>query len=150
MYIICVDLPAARSPVFSHLSSSLQGLWTIRALRAEERLKKAFDAHQDLHSGAALLQTLHQMHCTMNRLGKVDFTYIECFSLVSEAWFLFLMTSRWFALRLDSICSIFITMATFGCILLRDGEEHLTTELHELKSVHNLSSASRNEWTFVL
>uniref|UniRef100_A0A671UTK7 Multidrug resistance-associated protein 4 n=1 Tax=Sparus aurata TaxID=8175 RepID=A0A671UTK7_SPAAU len=79
-----------RSPVFSHLSSSLQGLWTIRALRAEERLKKAFDAHQDLHS---------------------------------EAWFLFLMTSRWFALRLDSICSIFITMATFGCILLRDGLE---------------------------
>ncbi|XP_035533359.1 multidrug resistance-associated protein 4-like [Morone saxatilis] len=76
-----------RSPVFSHLSSSLQGLWTIRALRAEERLKKAFDAHQDLHS---------------------------------EAWFLFLMTSRWFALRLDSISSIFITFATFGCILLRD------------------------------
>ncbi|XP_070711624.1 ATP-binding cassette sub-family C member 4-like [Pempheris klunzingeri] len=79
-----------RSPVFSHLSSSLQGLWTIRALRAEERLKKAFDAHQDLHS---------------------------------EAWFLFLMTSRWFALRLDSICSLFITSATFGCILLRDGLE---------------------------
>ncbi|KAM9334128.1 ATP-binding cassette sub-family C member 4-like [Symphorus nematophorus] len=77
-----------RSPVFSHLSSSLQGLWTIRALRAEERLKKAFDAHQDLHS---------------------------------EAWFLFVMTSRWFALRLDSICSIFITLASFGCILLRDG-----------------------------
>uniref|UniRef100_A0A4W6CXJ6 ATP-binding cassette, sub-family C (CFTR/MRP), member 4 n=1 Tax=Lates calcarifer TaxID=8187 RepID=A0A4W6CXJ6_LATCA len=79
-----------RSPVFSHLSSSLQGLWTIRAFRAEERLKEAFDAHQDLHSGA---------------------------------WFLFLMTSRWFALRLDSICSIFITLTTFGCVLLRDGLE---------------------------
>ncbi|XP_039997779.1 multidrug resistance-associated protein 4-like isoform X2 [Xiphias gladius] len=79
-----------RSPVFSHLSSSLQGLWTIRALRAEERSKKAYDAHQDLHS---------------------------------EAWFLFLMTSRWFALRLDGICSIFITFTTFGCILLRDGLE---------------------------
>ncbi|XP_039649399.1 multidrug resistance-associated protein 4-like isoform X1 [Perca fluviatilis] len=77
-----------RSPVFSHLSSSLQGLWTIRALRAEERLQKAYDAHQDLHS---------------------------------EAWFLFLMTSRWFALNLDSICSIFVTITTFGCILLRDG-----------------------------
>ncbi|XP_023251137.1 multidrug resistance-associated protein 4-like, partial [Seriola lalandi dorsalis] len=76
-----------RSPVFSHLSSSLQGLWTIRAFRAEERLRKSFDAHQDLHS---------------------------------EAWFLFLMTSRWFALRLDSICSLFITFTTFGCILLRD------------------------------
>uniref|UniRef100_A0A665WHL2 Multidrug resistance-associated protein 4 n=1 Tax=Echeneis naucrates TaxID=173247 RepID=A0A665WHL2_ECHNA len=40
-----------RSPVFSHLSSSLQGLWTIRAFGAEERFQKAFDAHQDLHSG---------------------------------------------------------------------------------------------------
>uniref|UniRef100_A0A4W6BU78 Multidrug resistance-associated protein 4 n=1 Tax=Lates calcarifer TaxID=8187 RepID=A0A4W6BU78_LATCA len=39
-----------RSPVFSHLSSSLQGLWTIRAFGAEERFQKAFDAHQDLHS----------------------------------------------------------------------------------------------------
>ncbi|KAF3857402.1 hypothetical protein F7725_009261 [Dissostichus mawsoni] len=77
-----------RSPVFSHLSSSLQGLWTIRAFRAEERLTKAFDAHQDLHT---------------------------------EAWFLFLMTSRWFALYLDSICSVFVTFVTFGCILLRDG-----------------------------
>lgn len=43
-------LPAARSPVFSHLSSSLQGLWTIRAFGAEERFQNAFDAHQDLHS----------------------------------------------------------------------------------------------------
>nr|XP_061802825.1 ATP-binding cassette sub-family C member 4-like [Nerophis lumbriciformis] len=79
-----------RSPVFSHLSSSLQGLCSIRAFRGEERLTKAFDFHQDRHS---------------------------------EAWFLFLMASRWFALRLDSICSVFITVATFGCISLRDGLE---------------------------
>ncbi|XP_030600304.1 multidrug resistance-associated protein 4-like [Archocentrus centrarchus] len=79
-----------RSPVFSHLSLSLQGLSTIRAFKAEERLKKTFDTHQDLHT---------------------------------EAWFLFLMTSRWFALRLDSICSMFITLTAFGCILLRDGLE---------------------------
>ncbi|XP_008276233.1 ATP-binding cassette sub-family C member 4 [Stegastes partitus] len=76
-----------RSPVFSHLSSSLQGLWTIRAFGAEERFQKAFDAHQDLHS---------------------------------EAWFLFLTTSRWFAVRLDGLCSIFVTITTFGCLLLRD------------------------------
>ncbi|XP_022602217.1 LOW QUALITY PROTEIN: multidrug resistance-associated protein 4-like [Seriola dumerili] len=76
-----------RSPVFSHLSSSLQGLWTIRAFGAEERFQKTFDDHQDLHS---------------------------------EAWFLFLTTSRWFAVRLDGICSIFVTVTTFGCLLLRD------------------------------
>uniref|UniRef100_A0A669EIC6 Multidrug resistance-associated protein 4 n=1 Tax=Oreochromis niloticus TaxID=8128 RepID=A0A669EIC6_ORENI len=78
-----------RSPVFSHLSSSLQGLWTIRAFGEEERFQKVFDAHQDLHS---------------------------------EAWFLFLTTSRWFAVRLDGICSVFVTITTFGCLLLRDSE----------------------------
>ncbi|XP_018861628.1 multidrug resistance-associated protein 4 isoform X6 [Parus major] len=74
-----------RSPVFSHLSSSLQGLWTIRALKAEERFQKLFDAHQDLHS---------------------------------EAWFLFLTTSRWFAVRLDAICAIFVIVVAFGSLLL--------------------------------
>ncbi|XP_036105449.1 multidrug resistance-associated protein 4 isoform X2 [Molossus molossus] len=39
-----------RSPVFSHLSASLQGLWTIRAYKTEERFQELFDAHQDLHS----------------------------------------------------------------------------------------------------
>ncbi|KAM9830036.1 ATP-binding cassette sub-family C member 4 isoform 1-T1 [Syngnathus typhle] len=76
-----------RSPVFSHLSSSLHGLWTIRAFRAEGRFQKAFDAHQDMHTAA---------------------------------WFLFLTTSRWFAIRLDAMCSIFVTVTTFGCLLLRD------------------------------
>lgn len=51
--------PAARSPVFSHLSSSLQGLWTIRAFGAEERFQKDFDAHQDLHSRQLSASYLH-------------------------------------------------------------------------------------------
>uniref|UniRef100_A0AAQ4RIZ8 ATP binding cassette subfamily C member 4 (PEL blood group) n=1 Tax=Gasterosteus aculeatus aculeatus TaxID=481459 RepID=A0AAQ4RIZ8_GASAC len=40
-----------------------------------------------------------------------------------SAWFLFLTTSRWFAVRLDGICSIFVTITTFGCLYLRDGLE---------------------------
>ncbi|XP_077946532.1 ATP-binding cassette sub-family C member 4 isoform X5 [Gasterosteus aculeatus] len=79
-----------RSPVFSHLSSSLQGLSTIRAFKAQRSFQQVFDEHQDLHSGA---------------------------------WFLFLTTSRWFAVRLDGICSIFVTITTFGCLYLRDGLE---------------------------
>ncbi|XP_019519396.1 PREDICTED: multidrug resistance-associated protein 4 [Hipposideros armiger] len=75
----------ARSPVFSHLSSSLQGLWTIRAHKTEERFQELFDAHQDLHS---------------------------------EAWFLFLTTSRWFAVRLDAICAIFVIVVAFGSLIL--------------------------------
>ncbi|XP_055069172.2 ATP-binding cassette sub-family C member 4 isoform X1 [Misgurnus anguillicaudatus] len=79
-----------RSPVFSHLSSSLQGLCTIRAFKAEERFQQTFDAHQDLHS---------------------------------EAWFLFLATSRWFAIRLDVMCAVFVTITAFGCLLLKDSME---------------------------
>ncbi|KAM9344115.1 LOW QUALITY PROTEIN: ATP-binding cassette sub-family C member 4-like [Pholidichthys leucotaenia] len=79
-----------RSPVFSHLSSSLQGLSSIRAFKVQKRFQQMFNEYQDLHSGA---------------------------------WFLFLTTSRWFAVRLDGICSIFVTIIAFGCVYLRDGLE---------------------------
>ncbi|XP_027412883.1 multidrug resistance-associated protein 4-like [Bos indicus x Bos taurus] len=44
-----------RSPVFSHLASSLRGLWTIRAYKAEQKFQELFDAYQDLHSEAWFL-----------------------------------------------------------------------------------------------
>ncbi|XP_040091303.1 multidrug resistance-associated protein 4-like, partial [Oryx dammah] len=44
-----------QSPVFSHLASSLRGLWTIRACKAEQKFQELFDAHQDLHSEAWFL-----------------------------------------------------------------------------------------------
>ncbi|KAK3921166.1 Multidrug resistance-associated protein 4 [Frankliniella fusca] len=44
-----------RSPVFSHMNVSLQGMVTIRAFGAQTLLRKEFDKHQDLHTGAWFL-----------------------------------------------------------------------------------------------
>nr|XP_006811390.1 PREDICTED: multidrug resistance-associated protein 4-like [Saccoglossus kowalevskii] len=57
-----------RSPVFSHISNTLNGIWTIRSARVEHKMEKQFFQHEDKHS---------------------------------SAWFLFLATTRWFAIRLD-------------------------------------------------
>lgn len=44
-----------RSPIFSHLAATLNGLSTIRAFNAEEVLSEEFDNHQDLNSTAFFL-----------------------------------------------------------------------------------------------
>lgn len=41
-----------RSPVFSHLNASIQGVTTIRAFGSQDMLSAQFDHHQDLHSSA--------------------------------------------------------------------------------------------------
>lgn len=42
-------------------------------------------------------------------------------SWLTEAWFLFLTTSRWLAVRVDGICSVFVTATAFACLYFRDG-----------------------------
>ncbi|XP_012146800.2 ATP-binding cassette subfamily C member 4 [Megachile rotundata] len=44
-----------KSPVFSHVSSSLLGLTTIRSACAQDMVRKEFDVHQDLHTSAYYL-----------------------------------------------------------------------------------------------
>lgn len=41
---------AAKSPVFTHLATTLTGLSTVRAFNAEKILRYEFDLHQDTHS----------------------------------------------------------------------------------------------------
>lgn len=38
----------------------------------------------------------------------------------SEAWFMFLATSRWLAVRLDWLCAMFVTAVTVCSVLAAD------------------------------
>jgi len=50
--MLSLCLITARSPVFTHLSSSLVGLTTLRAHQCEVVFQQIFDECQDVHSSA--------------------------------------------------------------------------------------------------
>ncbi|KAM9674352.1 ATP-binding cassette sub-family C member 4-like isoform 2-T2 [Dama dama] len=75
---------ATRSPVFSHLASSLRGLWTIRAYKAEQSFQELFDAHQDLHSEAwfLLLTTSRWLAVYLDVICAIFVTVVAFVSLI--------------------------------------------------------------------
>lgn len=50
-----MKLFSAKSPVFSHVTSSLSGLATIRSTGKQDLVRDEFDKLQDLHTGAYFL-----------------------------------------------------------------------------------------------
>ncbi|KAF4008061.1 hypothetical protein G4228_019617 [Cervus hanglu yarkandensis] len=73
-----------RSPVFSHLASSLRGLGTIRAYKVEQRFQELFDSHQDLHSEAwfLLLMTSRWLAVYLDVTCAIFVTVVTFVSLI--------------------------------------------------------------------
>ncbi|CAH0558001.1 unnamed protein product [Brassicogethes aeneus] len=72
-----------KSPIFTHLNTTLQGLTTIRAFNAENILKSEFDKHQDYHTGAYFMY----LSCTAAFGFYLD---IMCYFLVVIVTYSFL------------------------------------------------------------
>ncbi len=71
----------ARSPVFSHLSTSLYGLATIRAFKAEDEFIKQFDDHQDLHSS-----TWYGVHVNAPKLFNETLPILLIYIVAECSW----------------------------------------------------------------
>lgn len=73
----------ARSPAFSQVSTSLNGITTIRSCGAQAALQKQFDEQQDVHTGAFYMTILltsgfgYWLDCVcMTFLGFVTFSFL--------------------------------------------------------------------------
>ncbi|XP_019851290.1 PREDICTED: multidrug resistance-associated protein 4-like [Amphimedon queenslandica] len=77
----------ARSPIYSHLSMTLQGLSTIRSYSMQSVMIERMHQYQNQHT---------------------------------QAWYLFIVTSRWFSMRLDCFIFIFIATILFSSISLAE------------------------------
>ncbi|XP_037815936.1 probable multidrug resistance-associated protein lethal(2)03659 [Lucilia sericata] len=74
-----------RSPIYSHLAASLNGLATIRAFEAEEILIAEFDIYQDLHSSG-----FYMFVATSRAFGYwLDCCCVVYIALITLSFFLF-------------------------------------------------------------
>lgn len=54
-YISCAHYFTVKSPAFTHLAATLNGLTTIRVNKTEEILTREFDNHQDTHTACRFM-----------------------------------------------------------------------------------------------
>ncbi|XP_060603904.1 ATP-binding cassette sub-family C member 4-like [Ruditapes philippinarum] len=76
------------SPVKGHVTTTHEGIYTIRACKAQENMIKIYDNFQDDHIKPTSLS---------------------------------LSVGRWFAVRLDLLCAIFVIVVSFVCVAEGDG-----------------------------
>ncbi len=95
----------ARSPVYSHISMTLQGLPTIRAYNKQNDLLQMFYNYQNTHSQGWYLYLVTARYI----IDKYMFTKLVL---------LILFSGRWFGVRIDAICALFIALVAFVSIPL--------------------------------
>lgn len=82
-------LLSARSPLVGHINSSLEGLTTIRAFKAEQILQNEFDKYQDLYTSAFMT-----VRVSMFGFGFFMDFFNSLFTVIIIARFLFFETSK--------------------------------------------------------
>ena len=92
----------ARSPIYSHLSTSLLGLSTIRAFGKEETSNQYFRQYLNVHS---------------------------------QDWYLYLVTTRWFGMRIDLLTAVFLAVVAFASVPLASSKWSIWSP-HQQRHIH--------------
>lgn len=66
-----IDIHAAKSPVFTHISATLYGIVTVRAFQAQNILQDEFENHQDLNTAVFFM-----FNAVNNGIGMIAFDLI--------------------------------------------------------------------------
>ncbi|CAG2059905.1 unnamed protein product [Timema podura] len=97
-----------KSPVFTHMNATLQGLSTIRAYGAQKILQQEFDKHQDVHSSA-----FYMFITTSSAFGFfIDFI---CFIYISLVTFSFLVLQVFAGILLNMDIKVVVVVLENMC-----------------------------------
>ncbi|XP_065757968.1 ATP-binding cassette sub-family C member 4-like [Muntiacus reevesi] len=95
---------AKQSPIFSHLASSLQGLRTIRAYKAEQKFQKLFETCQDLHSESWF------MLLTMSQYFAMWLDIVCAFLVIVVAFGALILKEPWTPGQVGLVLSLALTL----------------------------------------
>ena len=109
--LTAITLFIARSPLYSHISMTLQGLPTIRAYNKQNDLLEMFYKYQNTHSQGWYL------YLVTARYKQISIIFTKLYHPV-------VTILRWFGVRIDMICAIFISLVAFVSIPLTESELH--------------------------
>ena len=138
---VFTPISVARSPVYSHFCVTLQGLSTIRTLCMEDKAHELLHRYQNEHT---------QVHYTVSQfrdsLQDFDlcrsictFFYLDM-TIDKQGWHLYLVTQRWFGLRIDMITAFYLGAVAFISVPLAESKSVLNIKMEYFILVTSLST----------
>ncbi len=116
----------ARSPIYSHVSTTLQGLPIIRTFQKQTIAQKLLYQHQDTHTEVRATHRfyitivyIHVCLCPSCLYGPITFCFFYMYCI--QGWYAYLVTTRWFGMRIDLLSAGFLACVVFTSIPLASG-----------------------------
>ena len=132
MLLLVIDTVSplvARSPIYSHLSTTIQGLPVIRSYSMQSVAMETFHAFQNQHSRAWYLYLVSSRWVYITtylwEIFNKSLYFVDVFwdhlsnQVIFNLCLLNFILFRWFGMRIDLISNIFTAIVAFSSVLFR-------------------------------